>query len=142
MPTLGFDPVHSLEELNRRFWKWVETDYNQRPHTALAGESPAQRFARLGTSLRLLEPKADLDRLFFMRLNRRVRKDATFSLGAECWEVAAHLRGQIITARFDPITFARVEVWLGERFIGLAVKCDKQRNARIFRTNDYDREVY
>ena len=42
---------------------------------------PAQRFARLGTSLRLLEPKADLDRLFFMRLNRRVRKDATFSRG-------------------------------------------------------------
>ncbi|MDO8545061.1 MAG: hypothetical protein Q7S40_31855 [Opitutaceae bacterium] len=89
-----------------------------------------------------MEPNADLDRLFFMQVKRRVRKDATFSLGAECWEVAAHLRGQIILARFDPITFARVEVWLGERFVGLAVKCDKQRNPRIFRTNDYDREVY
>ncbi len=142
LPALGFEPVHSLAELNRRFWQWVETDYNQRPHTALGGESPAQRFARLGTSLRLLEPNADLDRLFFMRRNRRVRKDATFSLGAECWEVAAHLRGQIITARFDPITCARVEVWLGERFIGLAVRCDKQRNARTFKSNDYDREVY
>ncbi len=72
MPTLIFAPGHSLEELNRRFWKWVETDYNQRPHTALAGESPAQRFARLGTSLRLLEANVDLDRLFFMRLERRV----------------------------------------------------------------------
>ena len=41
-----------------------------------------QRFARLGTSLRLLEANAPLDRLFFMRVNRRVRKDATFSLGA------------------------------------------------------------
>lgn len=142
LPTLTFTAAGSLEELNRRFWQWLETEYHQREHTALGGESPAQRFARLGTALRLLEPNAPLDSLFFMRLNRRVRKDATFSLGAECWEVAAYLRGQIITVRFDPVTFARVEVWLAERFIGLAVRCDKQRNARSFKTNDYDREVY
>lgn len=143
LPTLVFTPVHSMEELNRRFWQWLETEYHQREHTALGGESPAQRFARLGTSLRLLAADAPLDRLFFMRVNRRVRKDATFSLGADLWEVASHLRGQIITARFDPLSLTRMEVWLGERFIGLGVRCDKHRNARIhIVTNDYDREVY
>lgn len=143
LPTLTFTPVGSIEELNRRFWQWLETEYHQRGHTALAGESPAQRFARLGTSLRLLEANAPLDRLFFMRVNRRVRKDATFSLGADLWEVATHLRGQVITARFDPVSLARMEVWLGERFMGLAVRCDKHRNAKIhIVTNDYDREIY
>lgn len=143
LPPLVFTPVRSLEELNRRFWQWLETEYHQRGHTALAGESPAQRFARLGTSLRLLEANAPLDRLFFTRVNRRVRKDATFSLGADLWEVATHLRGQVITARFDPVSCARMEVWLGERFIGLAVRCDKHRNAKIhIVTNDYDREIY
>jgi putative transposase len=143
LPTLTFTPAGSLEELNRRFWQWLETEYHQRGHTALAGETPAQRFARLGTSLRLLEANAPLDRLFFMRVNRRVRKDATFSLGTDLWEVAVHLRGQVITARFDPVSCARMEVWLGERFMGLAVKCDKHRNAKIhIVTNDYDREVY
>jgi len=143
LPTLTFTPAGSIEDLNRRFWQWLETEYHQRGHTALAGESPAQRFARLGTSLRLLEANAPLDRLFFMRVNRRVRKDATFSLGTDLWEVAVHLRGQIVTARFDPLSCARMEVWLGERFMGLAVRCDKHRNAKIhIVTNDYDREVY
>ncbi len=143
LPPLVFTPVHSVEELNQRFWQWLETDYHQRTHTALGAESPAQRFARLGTSLRLLAANAPLDRLFFMRVNRRVRKDATFSLGADLWEVATHLRGQLITVRFDPVSCARMEVWLGERFIGLAVRCDKHRNAKIhIVTNDYDREIY
>lgn len=143
LPTLSFAPVKSLEELNRRFWRWVEEEYNQRPHTALEGESPAARFARLGTSLRLLDGNTPIERLFYMRVQRRVRKDATFSLGADLWEVATHLRGQVITVRFDPVSLARVEAWLGERFIGLAVRCDKHRNAKIHLvTNDYDREIY
>lgn len=143
LPTLSFEPVKSLEELNRRFWQWVEEEYNQRPHTALEGESPAARFARLGTSLRLLDVNTPIERLFYMRVQRRVRKDATFSLGADLWEVPTHLRGQVITVRFDPVSLARVEVWLGERFIGLAVRCDKHRNAKIhIVTQDYDREIY
>ncbi|MGH7945422.1 MAG: hypothetical protein ACREH8_14675 [Opitutaceae bacterium] len=58
--------------------------------------------------------------------------------GADLWEVARHLRGQVITARFDPMSLAR----MGERFMGLAVRCDKHRNARSFKTNHYDREIY
>jgi hypothetical protein len=143
LPTLVFEPVGSLEALNVRLWKWLETDYHQRAHGSLSGESPAGRFARLGTSLRLLERDAPVERLFFMRQERRVRKDATFSLGADLWEVAAHLRGQVITARFDPIALTRMEVWLGERFMGLAVRCDKHRNSKLhITTNDYDREIY
>jgi hypothetical protein len=138
LPALLFEPVHSIEELNLRFWKWVETDYNQRVHSALSGESPAQRFARLGTSLRLLEPGSELEKLFLMRVPRRVRKDATFRLGSESWEVAAHLRGQVVTVHFDPITLRRVEVWLGQKFVGTAVRCNKHRNAQIPSSNDYD----
>ena len=143
LPKLTFEAASSLEELNRRFWQWLESDYHQSEHRALEGESPAQRFARLGTSLRILEPDAPLERLFFMRVDRRVRKDATFLLGAEFWEVATHLRGQVVNVRFDPVSQSRVEVWLGDRFVGLAVRCDKHRNAKTgIVTNDYDREIY
>lgn len=143
LPTLVFEPVATMETLNARLWKWLETDYHQRAHGALSGESPAGRFARLGTSLRILEKDVPLDRLFFMRHKRRVRKDATFSLGSDLWEVATHLRGQVVTVRFDPITLARMEVWLGERFMGLAIRCNKHRNSKVrIITNDYDREIY
>jgi transposase InsO family protein len=141
-PTLVFEPVRSLDALNRRFWQWLETEYHQREHTALGGESPAGRFARLGTALRLVAADAQLARLFLMRVQRRVRKDATFSLGGEFWEVAPHLRGQIVTVHFDPITFQRVELWLGERAVGEAHRCNKQRNSQLRSSNDYDHDPF
>jgi putative transposase len=139
LPTLIFEPVHSIEELNRRLWKWVETDYNQKEHSALSGESPARRFARLGTALRLLPANAEIDRLFLMRVERRVRKDATFSLGGEYWEVPVYLRGQVVAVHFDPIAYRRVEIWVGDRLIGSAIRCNKHRNAQLpSSNNDYD----
>jgi len=138
LPTLSFEPVKTIEELNRRFWKWAETDYNHREHSALSGESPAQRFARLGEGLRLIDGDVDLDGLFLMRIQRRVRKDATFSLGGILWDVPPHLRGQMVTVHFDPIGLGRVDVWLNERPIGQARRCDKVRNAQFAKSSDYD----
>ncbi len=138
LPTLVFEQVHSLEELNRRFWQWLETAYHQREHSALEGESPARRFARLGIALRLLEAATPLDRLFLMRLERRVRKDATFSLGGRFREVPAHLRGQLVQVHFDPVRYERIEVWFADRLIGSARPCHKHQNAQIRSSNDYD----
>jgi putative transposase len=138
LPKLVFEPARSLEALNQRFWQWLETDYHRGEHTALDGESPAGRFARLGQGLRLLGPDAAVDRLFLMRVARRVRKDATFSLGGRFWEVAPHLRGQIVTVHFDPVSWSRVEVTLGERPLGPAHPCNKQRNSRTAPSNDYE----
>jgi hypothetical protein len=132
LPTLAFAPVRSLEDLNARFWQWVERDYHQREHGALGGESPQERFARLGQTLRLLEPGASLERLFRMRVKRRVRKDATFSLGAIFYEVPAHLRGQIIEVHFEPVRpEAPVDVHFAGRCVGAARRCDKHHNARL-----------
>jgi len=86
-----------------------------------------------------LEPGVALEELFLMRVNRRVRKDATFSLHGQRWEVPTHLRGQIVTVHFDPIGYTRVEVFFGGRGLGPARLCDKQRNAHILaRSNEYE----
>ena len=69
---LALEPVHSVEELNLRFWKWLEAEYHQRVHSAL-GTSPAQRFAERSGALRTLSDPDQLDRLFFMREKRRKR---------------------------------------------------------------------
>jgi len=135
---LTFQPVQSLEELNRRFWRWLETDYHQREHASLRGQTPAQRFALLGAGLRTLDKNAELDRLFLMRLPRRVRKDATFFLEGQLWEGPPHLRGQIVTVHFDPIHYRRVEIWMGDRFLALAQRCDKQANAQSYSSNHYE----
>jgi putative transposase len=136
---LHFQPVESLDQLNGRFWRWVEVDYHQRPHSSLQEHSPAERFATAATHLRTLPKDVDLDRLFLMRVERRVRKDATISLGGELWEVASHLRGVVIAVHFDPVNWSRVEVWLRDQFIGAATRCNKHLNSQIRSSNDYHR---
>lgn len=136
---LQFQPVADLIELNRQFWHWLETGYHQRPHSALQEQSPADRFAQAGISLRTVPQDVDLERLFLMRQERRVRKDATICLGARLWEVPAHLRGQVITVWFDPVRWTRVELWWRDRFLGQATACNKHLNSQLRSSNDYHR---
>ena len=136
---LVFQPAADLAALNRQFWQWVETGYHQRPHSALQDQSPAERFAKPGLNLRTLSADADLPQLFLMREQRRVRKDGTICLGATLWEVPVHLRGVVVTVKFDPIHWSRVEVWLHERLVGQATRCNKHLNAQTRSSNDYHR---
>lgn len=140
--SLIFQPVHSLEELNHRFWHWLETDYHQSPHTALNDDTPAGRFAKGLQTLRSLPENTDWQRLFLMRQKRRVRKDATISLQGELFEVATLLRGQEIVVEYEPVHFQRVEVYLGDKHIGPARRCDKHLNSKISPSNAYDRNRF
>jgi len=141
LPTLAFRPVESLEELNSRLWPWIETEYHQREHSSLAGETPANRFHAGAETIRSVSKELDLDRLFLMRLPRRVRKDATITLGGALWEVATHLRGRVVTVHFEPVNWSRVEVWLGDRFIGPAQRCNKHLNSQLPSSNNYERDL-
>ena len=135
---LIFEPVQSLEALNQRLWHWLEAEYHQRVHRALEGQTPAQRFCDRAVGLRTADPHTDWQRLFLHRAQRRVRLDATFSLEGRFWEVPAHLRGRLIEVRFDPFAWQRVEIWIQDRYLGLAKPCDKQLNSKTY-SKDYER---
>lgn len=140
LPQLQLHPVDTIQAMNHQFWRWIEIDYHQRPHSGLGEQqTPAQRFAAAAAHLRTLPKDVDVDRLFLMRLNRRVRKDATVSLGRVLWEVPVHLRGLVVVMHFDPVHWSRVEVWWKDRFIALATRCNKQLNSQTPPSNDYHR---
>lgn len=136
---LVMDPVHTLEELNGRLWRWIESEYHQRPHSALEGQTPAERFAQRALNLRTADPQTDWEALFLSRAQRRVRLDATFSLEGRLWEAPVHLRGQLIQIRFDPFGWRRVEIWCQDKYIGPARRCDKQLNSKTYTDRDYER---
>jgi putative transposase len=136
---LSIDPVHTLEELNARLWRWIEGEYHQRPHSALEGQTPAERFAQRAVNLRTADPQTDWEALFLSRRERRVRLDATFSLEGQLWEAPVHLRGQVIEVRFNPFDWKRVEIWWDGKYVGPARRCDKQLNAKTYTDRDYER---
>jgi putative transposase len=136
---LRSEPVEDLEGLNARFWQWLENEYHRRVHSALEGQSPAERFAQKASALRQLPSDTDWQGLFLARATRRVRLDATISLGGALWEVPVHLRGRRVQLRYEPFEWSVLEVWYQDKFAGLARPCDKQLNAKTYNSTDYER---
>ena len=136
---LIIEPARSLAELNARLWRWIEAEYHQRPHSALGGQTPAERFSQRALKLRTADPQTDWEALFLSRVQRRVRLDATFSLHGQLWEAPVHLRGQIIEVRFNPFDWKRVEIWFGAHYVAAAGRCDKQLNSKTYTDRDYER---
>lgn len=135
---LVFEPVKTLAELNERFWQWLESEYHQRAHRGLDGQSPQQRFQERSEGLRAIPPGMDVDGLFLKRTTRRVRRDATISLGGLMFEVPVSLRGRIVEVRFDPFGYARLELYLEDKKVGNGVLLDKELNSRNFKLENYE----
>lgn len=130
-PELSFEPATDLEQLNNRLWNWIENVYHRRAHAALQGESPLQRFS----SVRLRALPENWQALFYERISRRVRLDATVSLEGQLWEVPVHLRGRAIELRRDPFEQTRIEVWCQSSLCGRATRCDKLLNNHFSSSN-------
>lgn len=121
---LSFEHATNLSQLNERFGVWLEAHYHRRPHSALDGHTPIERFQ----TVRLRMMPEDWRPLFFERTDRRVRMDATITLNARLYEVPVHLRGRKVELRIDPFTAGNIEVWFGGKQCGLARPCNKQHN--------------
>lgn len=128
----------TLDELNARFWDWLQTVYHSRVHEGI-GMTPNERFAQGNRQLRPLDPTLDLDRLFYAQLLRVVRKDGTVRLNNHLYEVDLSLRGLEVRLRFDPWTLARVEVDYRGQSFGLARRVDHHLNSQLQGTFHYEK---
>lgn len=100
LPLLRQNPVSSLEELNQRFWKWLEEDYHRKLHSG-TGRPPLDLFMSQAAGLRLVSDPSSLDPLFLKRDNRRVKHDGTISVDNKLYEVSQRFIGQSVEVRFD-----------------------------------------
>jgi len=120
--------AHSLEELNDKFSAWIQRRYHQRPHSS-TGQSPEYRYQQAAKSLRHWDPSLDIEPLFYLRLERTVRKDGTVRLEGQLYEVPLSLRALKIQLRLDPWRRTRIEVWYQNKFMGLARQAPLHLNA-------------
>jgi len=129
--------VQRLEELNARFSRWLQEIYHVREHSS-TGMSPEARFARCAHHLRWLDPHQDLDRLFFMKTDRVVRKDGTVRLGNRLYEVDLSLRCLKVQLRYDPFTLDRIEIYFRDQSFGLARPVDLHLNSKLDQSQTYE----
>lgn len=128
----------SLEELNGKLARWIQEVYHPRVHDSI-GESPQERFARALPLLRPLDPQWDLDRLFYTRIERVVRKDGTVRIDNDLYELNLALRGLKVQLELDP--WLKDPIWVrykGQDF-GQARKVNRHLNSQTHGgSSDYE----
>jgi putative transposase len=128
----------SLEELNGKLSGWLQEIYHPREHDGI-GESPQDRFARALPLLRPLDSQLDLDRLFYTRIERVVRKDGTVRIDNGLFEVNLALRGLKVQLELDPWAMNPILVRYKGQDFGVARKVDRHLNSQIQGGGHYDR---
>jgi transposase InsO family protein len=129
LASLDLKQVMSMEGLNARLDAWIQTAYHRTPHGGLPpGTTPLQRWQRDIERIRQLPPATDVRRLFFYRLDRVVRRDSTFLLQNRFYEAPAHLAGQKVEVRFDPLDPSQADVFVGGVFQDAARLVDPVAN--------------
>ena len=126
--------LSSLAAINRRLAAWVEGEYHHSPHRGIEGDTPLDRWARVGDSVRYPETDMDLDDLFLFEEQRKVQNDRIVSLHGRLFEVDATLIGEKVTLRYDPARpEAAVQVVHNGRTIEKARQVDIYANCSVKR---------
>lgn len=93
--------IKSVEELNLRFWQWLEEDYQRKIHSAI-GMSPLDFFMAQANHVKLFSNPQGLDELFLLRVARKVNHDATLSVETVLFETSPNLANSKVEVRYEP----------------------------------------
>ena len=93
---LDLNVVRSLDSLNLRLMAWVDGEYNRRPHEGLDGRTPLAVFEEETDNVRFVTDHQWIEAQFVVHVERKVRNDATCTLGGRVLEVPQHLRRKTV----------------------------------------------
>jgi putative transposase len=118
---MKLEKPQTLEELNQKFFLWLDEYYHRKPHLALGGKTPAERFDGDTRPLRLVSLE-ELKDAFLWEAERKVDKTGCFKYCGQLYDVGPKLARHKILIRFDPFDDETVEVWDAGKMLGLAKK--------------------
>jgi transposase InsO family protein len=130
-PFLELTPPSGIEALNSAFLKWVEEDYHRTVHSALAGQTPMERWLAGASIVRLLPTDGSAAQAFLLSAERTVRRDGTFAFQARLFETDYALAGRKVQVRWRLTEPLRLHVYDAERYVGVARLLDRALNARL-----------
>ena len=134
---LDISDIKSLEDLNLRFWKWLDEDYHKKPHSSLNGLTPLDFFMSQISRVKLCTDPAQLEEKFLLRIKRKVNHDGTFPINNILYETDIKFAGSRFEIRYDPqwldIPFMPVFIYQEDKKIGEAVQVNFHDNAHMKR---------
>jgi len=91
----------TLEDLNERYWRWLEKDYHRKKHSSL-GKTPLEFWMEQSDRIEHIGDPAVVDALFLLRITRKVRPNATLQVNNVIYETDYSLAGSRVEVRYEP----------------------------------------
>jgi len=123
--------IGSLDELNMRYFKWLEEDYVRKSHSSLGNMSPHDVLMSQVGHLRLVTDRVLLDEAFLYRISRKIQHDATVQIDNILYETDQAFAGQRMELRYEPD-------WIGDETKALPIFRDGRKigDAKMVRFHD------
>ncbi len=135
--------LRGIEDLDRRFHSWLESEYHRTPHRGLEKQTPLEAWVEKAHLIIPLDPAVNLEEAFLHEASRRVHKDSTITLEGSLFEVPSIVAGERITVRYNPHVSPgrrRLQILKDGQFIGEARLVDSYANTRV-RRNDMNKQI-
>jgi hypothetical protein len=129
----SLDPstLKDLDDLNQRFFKWLEDDYKRKSHKGLNGLSPHDVFMSQVSKLKLVTDVERTNESFLLRITRKIQPDATTQIENILYETDSRFSGKRVEIRYEP-------EWLNDVTKTLPIYLDgkKTGEAKVVRFHD------
>ncbi len=107
---LKVSPALSLEELNRRFWGWLDEFYHRRRHSSLEGKTPLDAWQAGIKDVRAATPE-EITAAFLHSAERKVDHTGCFSYQGRLYAAGVEYAGKKVLLRFDPADLGSIAVF-------------------------------
>jgi transposase InsO family protein len=134
-PLLVNEPINDIEELNKRFWEWLDNDYHRKVHSGI-GSTPLDMYMAQIDRVRHISDPVALDFIFWHRLTRKVRNDGTITINNKLFQVPLRYVGLRIEVRYDSNPPKEVFIFEGDVSICHAEPVHLHDNAHVRRSRD------
>jgi len=142
------EKLPNIDELNKEFWKWLDEDYQKKPHSALDGLSPLDSYIADIHKVNLPSDPVKIKEQFYLRIQRKINPDGTLSLDKLLYETNISLANSKVEIRYEPewvgIATMPLLIYKDDKLLGEARLVNFHDNAHMRRrgriTKDKDIE--
>lgn len=123
--------IKDIDDLNQRYFRWLEEDYKHKSHGGLNGLTPHDVLMMQVSKLNLVTDIPRINEAFLLRTSRKIQHDATTQVDNILYETDSKFIGKRVEIRYEP-------EWLKDFSKTLPVYTDGKRigEAKMVRFHD------
>lgn len=123
--------IKDIDDLNQKYFRWLEDDYKHKAHGGLKGLTPHDVLMMQVSKLNLVTDISRINEAFLLRISRKIQHDATTQIDNVLYETDSKFIGKRVEIRYEP-------EWLKDFSKTLPIYVDGKRigEAKMVRFHD------